>query len=57
MEQVPLTISAIAAITIEFLFCGIVFLPLHWILPLSITIPMICLIGQGMWLSKVYYSV
>ena len=57
MEQVPLTISAIAAISIEFLFCGIVFLPLHWILLLSITIPMICLIGQGMWLSRVYYSI
>ncbi|MDD2511446.1 MAG: hypothetical protein PHG94_10025 [Syntrophomonas sp.] len=57
LEQVPLTISAIAAISIEFFFCCIVFLPLHWILLLSITIPMICLIVQGMWLSKVYYSV
>lgn len=56
MEQVPLTISAIAAITIEFLFCCIVFLPFHWILLLSITIPMICLIGQGMWLSRINYS-
>jgi hypothetical protein len=57
MEQVPLTISAIAAVSIEFLFCGIVFLPLHWILLFSITIPMICLIGQGMWLNRVYYSI
>lgn len=57
MEQVPLTISAIVAVTIEFLFCCIVFLPFHWILLLSITIPIICLIGQGMWLSRVYYSI
>ncbi len=57
LEQVPLTISAILAVCIEFLFCGIVFLPLHWILFLSITIPIICLIGQAMWLSRIYYSI
>ena len=57
LEQVPLTISAILAVSIEFLFCCIVFLPLHWILFLSITIPIICLIGQAMWLSRIYYSI
>jgi hypothetical protein len=57
MEQVPLTISAITAISIEFGFCGVVLLPVHWILLCSITIPMICLIAQGIWLSRVYYSI
>lgn len=57
MEQVPLTISAIAAVIIEFGFCGVVLLPVHWILFCSITIPIICLISQGMWLNRVYYSI
>ena len=57
LEQVPLTISAISAVCIEFVFCVIVFLPLYWILFLSITIPIICLMGQAMWLSSVYYSI
>ena len=57
LEQVPLTISAILAVSIEFLFCCIVFLPLHWILFLSITITIICLMGQTIWLSRIYYSI
>ena len=57
LEQVPLTISAILAVSIEFLFCCIVFLSLQWILLLSITIPIICMIGQAMWLSRIYYSI
>lgn len=56
LEQVPLTISAISAVTIEFVFCGIVLLPLNWILLLSITISIICIIGQAMWLRRIYYS-
>lgn len=55
-EQIPLTISAIAAVGIEFLFCFIIFLPFHWILILSIAIPIICLMGQAIWLSRIYYS-
>ncbi len=57
LEQVPLTTSAISAVSSEFLFCCIVFLPLPWILLLSITIPIICVIGQAMWLSRIYYSI
>jgi hypothetical protein len=57
MEQVPLTINAIAAVSIEFGFCGVVLLPLPWILLFSITIPIICLIGQGIWLTRIYYSI
>ncbi|GEM_PF-1774196 len=57
MEQVPLTISAIAAVSIEFGFCAVVLLPVYWIALFSITIPIICLIGQEMWLSRVYYSI
>jgi len=57
LEQVPLTISAILAVSTEFIFCCIAFLPLHWILFLSITIPIICLIGQAIWLSRIYYSI
>ncbi len=57
LEQVPFTINAILAVSIEFLFCCIVFLPLHWMLILSITIPIICLIVQAMWLSRIYYSI
>ena len=57
LEQVPLTISAILAVCIEFLFCVIVFLPLYWIIFLSITIPIVCVIGQAMWLSRIYYSI
>jgi len=57
LEQVPLTISAISAVCFEFLFCCIVLLPLQWILLLSITIPIICVIGQAMWLSRIYYSI
>jgi len=57
LEQVPLTMSAILAVSIEFLFCGIIFLPLPWILLLSISIPIICLIGQAKWLSRIYYKI
>lgn len=57
LEQVPFTISAILAVCIEFLFCCIVFLPMPWILLFSITIPIICLIGQAIWLSRIYYSI
>jgi len=57
LEQVPFTISAILAVSIEFLFCCIVFLPLSWILLLSISIPIICVISQAMWLSRIYYSI
>ena len=35
---------------------GIVFSPFHWILFLSITIPVICLIGQAIWLRRSYYT-
>lgn len=57
LEQVPFTISAILAVSIEFLFCCIIFLPLPWILFLSISIPIICVIGQVIWLSRIYYSI
>jgi uncharacterized membrane protein YciS (DUF1049 family) len=56
LEQVPLTASAILAVTIEFLFCCIVLLPLNWTLFLSITVPILCLIGQVIWLYRIYYS-
>lgn len=56
LEQVPLTISAILAISFELLFCCIAFLPLFWILLLSITIPIVCLIGQAIWLNRIYFS-
>lgn len=54
-EQVPLTLSSISAVCIEFLFCCIVFLPFTWILILSLIIPIISLIGQALWLSRIYY--
>ncbi|MDO4581284.1 MAG: hypothetical protein Q4B96_01705 [Bacillota bacterium] len=55
-EQVPLTVSAILAVVIEFLFCGIVFLPFRWLLFLSIAIPIICLRVQAIWLNRTFYS-
>lgn len=57
LEQVPLNISAIAAVILEFLFCCLVFLPVPWIIAASVTIPLICLIGQDMWLKRIYYSI
>lgn len=57
LEQVPLTLTAIIAVTTEFLFCGIVLLPLYWTLFLSVITPIICLLGQAAWLNRNYYSV
>lgn len=56
LEQVPLTISAIISVGMEFLFCCIAFLPWHWMLFLSIAIPGMCLIAQTMWLQRNYYA-
>lgn len=56
-EQVPWTKSGIAAVAAEFIFCCIVFLPFRWIILLSITIPVICFIGQAIWLRRSYISV
>ncbi|MEQ8200268.1 MAG: hypothetical protein ABRQ24_02475 [Syntrophomonadaceae bacterium] len=55
-EQVPWTKSGIAAVAIEFIFCCIVFSPFYWIIFISATIPVICLIGQAIWLRRSYYA-
>ena len=55
LEQVPLTPTAIIAVGMEFIFCCVVFLPTYWIFLISITISIICLIVQMVWLNKRYY--
>ncbi|MGS0765398.1 hypothetical protein [Syntrophomonas curvata] len=56
LEQVPLTISAIMAVSTEFIFCAVVFLPPSLIITLSISIAIICLIGQRIRLGRIYYT-
>jgi len=55
-EQVPWTKSGIAAVAGEFIFCCMVFLPFHWIILLSLTTLVICLVGQAIWLRRSYYT-